>query len=864
MASAERPAPARARTVGRLDPSATGEDFSPGQVLASRYRIIGLLGRGGMGEVYRADDLKLGQPVSLKFLPARLSTQPALLAAFHAEVRNARQVSHPNVCRVYDIDDLDGRHFLTMEYVDGEDLATLLHRIGRLPSDKANQVARQLCAGLAAAHERGVIHRDLKPSNVMIDGHGRVRITDFGLAVRTDETSAGEVAGTPAYMAPEQFGGAPVTEHSDVYALGLILYEIYTGRRPFDASSLPEWRSRHLESQPVPPSTREGEIDPAVERVILRCLEKDPSRRPASALQVAAALPGGDPLAAALAAGETPSPEMVAAAGGEGALTPRAAMGIYAATILIVAALIGMAPYATDFGLSGPPASPEVLRDRARQALAAAGHVERPLDTAGWYERDYGWLKHRADQLGSKAARSEMRRWPPPVRFRYRQSPRWLHPTSTDGGRVTADEPAHEVSGMASVVLDGRGQLRSLRVEPVQLDTTELIAPLFQWGPLFTHAGLDLGAFEPAKPTWVPPVFSERRHEWTGRAPWAPDVTLRVTAAEHRGDAVYFEVLGPWSRPARMERPDVPLTRRISDVAIAILFGLSFVIAMVFGRRNLRLGRGDKRGAMRFAGFTFVAAFVYWPLQGHHVPDFELEAGATVIQAGIALFAAGTVAMLYLAIEPYVRRKIPEVMIGWARVLEGQWRSPRVARDVLIGGLVGAFVALVVYTTNGLPTWLQFHGQTPLYPHYEFLVGGLPALDAVIGSLTEGIAPSFSLLALYFVLRLALKPPGFALGGVIVVAMLAGLGGENPALETPGALVIGTLIAVTLVRFGVLAAVAAFGVWNALLAVPLPVAAGAPYTVTCALVLMGLVALLAVAMRLSWGTRRVVVDPLER
>ena len=149
------PSPAAgAGRAGTATPVGQGRGFAPGVVLADRFRIIGLLGRGGMGEVYRADDLKLGQPVALKFLPQALSGDAALLERFHAKARNARQVSHPNVCRVYDIGEVDGQHFLSMEYVDGEDLAALLHRIGRLPATKALEIARQLCAGLGAAHEK--------------------------------------------------------------------------------------------------------------------------------------------------------------------------------------------------------------------------------------------------------------------------------------------------------------------------------------------------------------------------------------------------------------------------------------------------------------------------------------------------------------------------------------------------------------------------------------------------------------------------------------------------------------------------------------------------------------------------------------
>jgi serine/threonine-protein kinase len=151
--------------------------FIPGTLLADRYRIIALLGKGGMGEVYRADDMKLAQPVALKFLPETLAMDGAALARFHREVRIARQVAHPNVCRVFDIGEVDGHHFLSMEYIDGEDLSSLIRRIGRVPIDKAIEIARQLCAGLAAAHESGVLHRDLKPANVMIDGRGKARIT---------------------------------------------------------------------------------------------------------------------------------------------------------------------------------------------------------------------------------------------------------------------------------------------------------------------------------------------------------------------------------------------------------------------------------------------------------------------------------------------------------------------------------------------------------------------------------------------------------------------------------------------------------------------------------------------------------------
>lgn len=215
--------------------------FLPGALLAGRYRIVALLGKGVMGDVYRADDLVLGQPVTLKFIPEAASNNQELLTRFHNEVRTARRVSHSNVCRVYDIGEAKGQTFLSMEYEDGEDLSSLLCRVGRLPSDKAVEIARQLCAGLAAAHHEGVLHRDLKPANVMLDGRGRAVITDFGLAALADQTRGADVgSGEPAYMTPEQLSGIQVTVKSDLYALGLVLYETFTGKRALEAQTRAE------------------------------------------------------------------------------------------------------------------------------------------------------------------------------------------------------------------------------------------------------------------------------------------------------------------------------------------------------------------------------------------------------------------------------------------------------------------------------------------------------------------------------------------------------------------------------------------------------------------------------------------------
>jgi serine/threonine-protein kinase len=266
--------------------------FAPGEIIAAqRYTILGPLGGGGAGEVYKAHDQIMDQDVALKFLALGQTGGDPTQSRFVSEVAMAREVAHPNVVRVYDIGQLaDGEVFLSMEYIDGEDLASLLRRSGRLSREKTVQIARELCAGLGAAHAHGVLHRDLKPSNIVIDGDGHAHIGDFGIAAFVP-TAGGEIpmAGTPAFMAPGLFHHKQPSKQSDLYALGSVLYEVATGREPFHG--VPADGLQAAEKL-IPPSVLCPDIEPALERAILQCLEKDPRRRPASAEAVAALLPG--------------------------------------------------------------------------------------------------------------------------------------------------------------------------------------------------------------------------------------------------------------------------------------------------------------------------------------------------------------------------------------------------------------------------------------------------------------------------------------------------------------------------------------------------------------------------------------------
>ncbi len=690
-AAPPRPA-SQTPSASRISSSAFHGGFTPGAVLVERYRIIGLLGRGGMGEVYRADDLKLGVPVALKFLPPTYERDPAFIERFLSEVRIARQVSHPNVCRVYDVDEAGARHFLSMEYVDGEDLGTLLRRIGRLSGAKALEIAQQLCAGLAAAHAQGVLHRDLKPSNIMLDGHGRARITDFGLAVPAGDTSAREVSGTPAYMAPEQLAGRGASVHSDLFSLGLVLYEVYTGKRAFAATTIPELRKLHDEMQIAPPSLHAPDIDPTVERAILRCLEKEPARRPASAVQLAGSLPGGDPLAAALAAGETPSPEMVAAAGEEGALAPTRAWPLLTACLMLLAVVVWLARITSIIGLAPPEKSAEVLRDRAREIAVKFGYSSTPADSDGWFTQHFNHLRWRAERLPSPQRIRELGSIEPgPIGFYYRQSPRPLA-TISGNGNVTALDPPMELSGMVNVMVDGKGRLRFFSALAPQFEDATTPTPPPDWTALFAEAGLDINTFKPAEPKWTPHVPFDARMAWEGPLGSYPGEKFVITAAAWRGKPVWFGIADPWDKPMRQEAQPVPLAGRIATFASIGLVSLLMVGGAYFARRNLKLGRGDRKGAFRIAIVGTLFGVVDWALGTHHVADTNVVFGKFMENLGRAVFLGVLLYVIYLALEPFVRRRMPGLLISWSRLLAGAWRDPLVGRDLLIGIAFGLVV----------------------------------------------------------------------------------------------------------------------------------------------------------------------------
>jgi serine/threonine protein kinase/tetratricopeptide (TPR) repeat protein len=269
------------------------DELTRGTTFAGRYEIIEELGKGGMGAVYRVEDTKIGQDIALKLIKPEIASNKKTIERFRNELKTTRMISHRNVCRMFDLGDAEGTYFITMEYIQGEDLRSFIKRARRLDTGTVIAVAKQVCEGLAEAHRLGVVHRDLKSSNIMIDKEGNARIMDFGIARSLEAkgiTGAGVMIGTPEFMSPEQVEGKEVDQRSDIYSLGVILYEMVTGRVPFKGDTPFVIGMKHKGEMPQNPKELNTQISDGLNRVILRCLEKEKDKRYQSAEELSSEL----------------------------------------------------------------------------------------------------------------------------------------------------------------------------------------------------------------------------------------------------------------------------------------------------------------------------------------------------------------------------------------------------------------------------------------------------------------------------------------------------------------------------------------------------------------------------------------------
>ena len=772
-----------------------------------------------MGEVFRADDLSLGQPVALKFLPEAMTDEDTL-ERFRNEVRIARRISHPNVCRVYDIGQADDQVYLSMEYVDGEDLASLLRRIGRLPSDKAVEIARKICAGLAAAHDKGVLHRDLKPANIMLDGRGEVLIMDFGLAGVAHEIEDVR-SGTPAYMAPEQLAGKEVTARSDIYSLGLLLYELFTGKAAFDGKTLEDIVRVRRDSAPSRPSTLVRDLDPAVERAILHCLEAEPENRPASALMVAAALPGGDPLAAALAAGETPSPQVVAAAGETAGLPVRIALASMAFVLVGMALLYVLTARTNGLSRMDIPYSPEVLAQRARDMVRQLGYSTPPADAGSGLYFDDDYLEHLDHPGGEHPDWNQvLAKRPALLTYWYRQSPDYLVATEIKSnlltpGLVALEDPPPILSGMAEVSLDPQGRLVHFAAVPPQMDNAPISAQPYDWNTLFTLAGLDMAQFHPVAPTWNSLGAADQRAAWTGVWP-GTSLPLRVEAAGWAGKPVFFQLISDWTKPDRMPSTEGPGSK-VPEVLLVFFLLVLFAGAVWLARRNYLRQKSDPKGALRLGLLIFALQMLAWIFTAHFVPSlgsFELF----VLAASGAVFLGVVFYIVYLAIEPYIRRHWPHAIISWTRLMAGRIRDPLVGRDVLFGVILGICWSLIFEI---LFIAMKHIGAEPDFPSTAFLLGPRMVLGSCFTHAAASVQATLMFFFLMFVFRVIFRKPWLA--AVVFIAFwcfLKTYGEHHLYLVLPAVIAVYGIAAFVVLRFGLIAL--AVGIFTADLLSSLP------------------------------------------
>jgi serine/threonine-protein kinase len=820
-----------------------------GTMIASRYRLVALVGRGGMGVVYRAEDVELGQTVALKFINPLLRQQPKAVDFLRREVRIARQITHPNVVRIFDIAISDVEVFISMEFVAGEDLGSLVRRVGPLPPAKVMQIAQQLAAGLAAAHEAGILHRDLKPANVMIDGSGNVRILDFGIAAPlADERSLREAYGTPGFIAPELMAGKEPSRSSDLFAWGLVVYYAAAGMLP----DLQHFQGDQGVDDPLWSTSIGDELATCVRS----CLQSDPARRPKLAHDLLAALSPSDPLREALQAGRTPSPELVTAAV---SWQPVILMihGLLATGVALLALIALLADRTLFLSRCGLTKSPEALREIAEQVIARFGHPlpEGPVLTGGTF--DTNGLQYVRDHLEipdvwQKVATGEV----PAISFSYRHGDPRLPPPALLGesywGRRIQPLP-----GTATIRLDGRGKLLSAQIAasvPGELPPSTPLAS----GELFDMAGLPQSQFRETSVYRWPPNFADEVHAWEGPFPADPNKQVRVTAASLDGRVVFFDADQPWEISQPMEAAIESGRQSSRFVAVrTALWLIAIVLAAGLAWRHISLGHADWRGAWRVTACVFVLASLDWLCGSRHTFIVAEELTAGFLWLNAIVFCSVIAGVAYLAVEPSARRWWPWSIITIRRLLDGRLADREVWADVLLGLVVGlgSVVLRQLCTLSNQLLGLAVSGLNDFDLSQNLLDNfGLRYRFAVfVSALLMAILESLLLLTLVVSLKRLTKST--LITTVLLIVLLASLAIAGRGITSPidwlARLLLSSIAAWLLLRCGLLATITALTTFYAVNNTPITLDWSKWYALTGFYVVGIVIAALVVCWRLA-------------
>jgi serine/threonine-protein kinase len=556
-------------------------------------------------------------------------------------------------------------------------------------------------------------------------------------------------------------------------------------------------------------------------------------------------LPGGDPLAAALAAGETPSPQMVAASGETAGLRPRAAVACLATVLLGLGLVAYLSVHYSALEKMRLDLTPEVLTQKAREMVARLGYPERPVDTASdlRYDTDFQEYVEKNDKPHPDwdavlAAR------PSVLGFWYRQSPDHMlaegfRDQLLSPGIVTRNDPPTVLSGMINLELDPQGRLTYFQAIPPQKESSSTPAAAVDWSVLFAAAGLDPAQFQKAEPTWNSLADSDTRMAWTGMWPGTTR-PLRVEGAAWHGKPVFFSLIGDWTKPDRVKTPEQSTGKKVQQyVAIALI--LSFFFGVIrLARLNYRQGRGDREGALRLAWVMFALEILLWLCRGHMVASIA-TLSSLMIAVSTALFVSGITWMLYLALEPWVRRRWPQTVISWSRLLSGQFRDPLVGRDILFGVMLGV-VWILLFQLRAIP--MMHLGAAPGLYQTEYLMGGREALGAWLMQIPASILGTLQFFFLLLGLKVVLRKEWLAaIAFVALFALPQGLSSSYAAVEVPAWILIYAIAVLIVYRFGLIPLACAIFTINMLANVPFTADFSAWYMTTSALALLSVVAM---------------------
>jgi serine/threonine-protein kinase len=548
-----------------------------------------------------------------------------------------------------------------------------------------------------------------------------------------------------------------------------VLYELYTGQRALDAPTMAELIARRERGDIAPPTSVVRDLDEGIERAIMRCLEPDPAQRPASALAVSAALPGGDPLAAALAAGQTPSPEMVAAAGTAGTVTTSTAITTAGAILIACAILVGLYQRVQLSNIAALPKPPAALIDRAQEIVVKLGYGSNVRSSASGFSTSRDWANYIAS-TSSDPSRWDRLRTPRPETyvFWYRTSPRILRPIG-DTNPIEGLNPPVNIAGMTLVVVDSAGRLGEFLAIPEPTQPDDAPPARADWNVLFEAAGLSRASFTPVAPRWRPAVFVDERMAWEGNLPELPDTRVRIEAAATAGRPVFFAITGPWTRSMRTATAAAPpLLNRITAAITSLVMPALMLVGALLARRNLKSGRGDRRGAFRAAAAVFALLMGAWLLGNNHVDSLAMEVERCLAAVSVALFNAAVAWLAYLGVEPYVRRFSADTLIGWSRLVAGNWRDPRVGRDVATGVVVGLAMTLVFAVHNLVPPLLGQPEPMPALPDPTPLISIRYALSRISAQLQDAMTSAMLGLGGFVALRIWLKHKWLAAAAALV------------------------------------------------------------------------------------------------